>query len=1616
MKRLLRRRIALHFALLLLTISSAKGQEEGPVIEVMDHLGGFVNTAAVEDGLALVGQAQTISAYNVADAEFEAAGFLIMDFEAQELAIGDGFAAARYQNQNFVDLIDISDPDNLSLIRRFESGPDNHMVMGIAAQGSLLLLADHLIEDFDQKGEGRLRVFDLSDPNAPSELGSLAIQGAQRMAIDGSRIFLTSGTNFSRRELQVIDVADPANPSILGSLTMGQVDGIAAAGDFVYTTGSDTRLTIVDASNPANPFQRSQTALGDNGFLGLAVDGDVAYLGAFGGFFELVDVSNPDAPQQTASIKANDFGITSIRLFSSSLGTTALIADQFAKLIDVSDPAAPAVQSELLEPWEPLGMASDGENMYLGDGDRVYHFALQEGATEFRKVFDCANCLLLAVNGPRVYAATRDNEVLVLESNGDTPPQERGRYAAGDRIANMKVDGDRLYLLTGRNFNQDGKLEIVDVADAANPSRLARVDLPGRAFDVHFGDALPKVIFVSFDNVIEGTKGVLSIDVSTASDPDIIATIPAAESPLAIWLSGKTLLVGGSEENQRRWSIEVFDVSDPADPLLVASTGDDDSRLADITYVHPTIVATFPEFGMRRFELRKISGAKRDDKGGPDRVLESEITEVAKEEIPCPLDMIPGSTSATIFPIPTGDDDEPIVPTTATIAPFLYLNGGFSHEGEKSPSKGLFCTCLDTIPGKFDPNRPPELTLETSFPPGGRKCIPDSTDELIMANARLITNIADSWDVKSISFQSIGRLKEKLDGKTVFFPILKVRGRSVAGTVNSNAQGIVQTISFSINEKIAPASVLPMQLVYTFKFPSKVFDGRFMPCPIGDFFQFKVSSQVTLVSADPENKPPGVKNPPQVFTSPEHIITCVFNVLDQTPHIAIQEAVDKVEGKGVGELILVCPGVWTERVRVDKTVAIVSENTDPKLHEVRVAGGTPFTIAQVGVTIQGFSFFGGLQNKAIELAQPLGLLPARMTVSNNTFRDFAVAVDLAGFDLNIEENEFNNNGTAIRINPGGQKVKIKNNGIFVPKGAGGGRFNKGMELRKLIDSEVTDNKVQGSDRDLNVGIEAVNTKTSRFTNNIVSEGRVGIQLTGSRNNLLFENAVSGHKIGIFLENNSNDNRVSFNTVTGVANDGTAPTGAGAVIHNSSDVLLEFNNLFFTTFGVDVFKSDKVKVQFNQIIKANFVGVNGVLSNVVTQGNDYLNNGRDESIKATRRQRDVVFAVDGNGFGGLFLEGCTGIAYGNRFDNDSLDNIRCSDGTELVVRHNIFERPARFGLTNDDESILIDARGNWWGDASGPGGEGPGSGTAVGLNVDFSDFLDEAISLVAAAETDTAFVAAGTSASISFYFQNWERIGDNVNLSISDEQGWITGATNTSATLDSLGAGHAVEFIVPNDGSETQGNALRVQARSAGDAEQFDEAQVHLVGYTPALSSLFVLPDTVPLLPGELFPFDVIALDQHTKEIDPGIVNWTAQGGAIDDEGVFTAGAELGVFPVTAQLEGGLEARGFVEIVDAVVSVSEAFREEGLRGSVHSFAYPNPFSNETNIRFSLKQRGHVLISISDALGRVVATLTDQTLAAGSYAVRWKAAGFNSGSYFYRISTDDYTESRQILLAR
>ena len=81
--------------------------------------------------------------------------------------------------------------------------------------------------------------------------------------------------------------------------------------------------------------------------------------------------------------------------------------------------------------------------------------------------------------------------------------------------------------------------------------------------------------------------------------------------------------------------------------------------------------------------------------------------------------------------------------------------------------------------------------------------------------------------------------------------------------------------------------------------------------------------------------------------------------------------------------------------------------------------------------------------------------------------------------------------------------------------------------------------------------------------------------------------------------------------------------------------------------------------------------------------------------------------------------------------------------------------------------------------------------------------------------------------------------------------------------------------------------------------------------------------------------------------------------------------------------------------------------------------PNPFSNTTNISFFLSKSEKISISIFDITGRLVKTLTNEQMQAGSHEIKWSINDEHgntvpSGIYFLRFDTDGYNETKKLLI--
>jgi hypothetical protein len=79
-------------------------------------------------------------------------------------------------------------------------------------------------------------------------------------------------------------------------------------------------------------------------------------------------------------------------------------------------------------------------------------------------------------------------------------------------------------------------------------------------------------------------------------------------------------------------------------------------------------------------------------------------------------------------------------------------------------------------------------------------------------------------------------------------------------------------------------------------------------------------------------------------------------------------------------------------------------------------------------------------------------------------------------------------------------------------------------------------------------------------------------------------------------------------------------------------------------------------------------------------------------------------------------------------------------------------------------------------------------------------------------------------------------------------------------------------------------------------------------------------------------------------------------------------------------------------------------------------YPNPFNPTTNIEFAVPKAGNAIFKIYDINGKEVATYLNQKIDAGVYKVEFDGSNLPSGVYFYRLTVNDFTETKMMTLVK
>lgn len=84
-------------------------------------------------------------------------------------------------------------------------------------------------------------------------------------------------------------------------------------------------------------------------------------------------------------------------------------------------------------------------------------------------------------------------------------------------------------------------------------------------------------------------------------------------------------------------------------------------------------------------------------------------------------------------------------------------------------------------------------------------------------------------------------------------------------------------------------------------------------------------------------------------------------------------------------------------------------------------------------------------------------------------------------------------------------------------------------------------------------------------------------------------------------------------------------------------------------------------------------------------------------------------------------------------------------------------------------------------------------------------------------------------------------------------------------------------------------------------------------------------------------------------------------------------------------------------------------------------YPNPFNPATKINFEIPKSVNgelsmVILHVYDVTGRMIAELVNKQMEAGYYTVDFNAGNLSSGIYFYRLTMNDFVQTKKMVLMK
>jgi hypothetical protein len=566
------------------------GVDLNPHLVGMLHLPDWSYNMAASGELAVLAMDQRIAVIDVSNPMSpRVRGLLHLPISRHSAVAVHGSLASVMARDGGLYVVDVSDPSNPSAVGYLPDPQGPNGFWSVVGMG----------DGFAVVGGETLRVVDLSNPADPrvtseiaggvpfvvegnlvhgafgdaglhtlsveqgqlAEVARLGLGGdATSVAAVGDRAYVLVDHGSDGVRMRVVDVTDPAAPEALGGL---EVSGeIIAAFDDIVVIACVGGYYAINTEDGAHPFvERAIATPIQYGLDGGAVGRN---LGLFNGSFWILD---PRSDSRTADSTLP--AVFKRALGEALSGDRVVVADGNLTVIDIADAAQPIEMGAIQTPGFATGVAFESQRLLVADGElglSVFEIPVEGDVNEatLLATVDVGGEALRVASVDGVAYLTVDEAGLVVVDLADHTViatlnvglEGRNEFVRPRAVA---VSEDRVYVSYFSSFWEGhyGGLHVYDISSPRRPLFLGMATDSLHEWDLAVGD-----------DVVVGAAypwGFNVFDVSDPTDPDVIAQIdPISEAHGAAYLGGSRFVFADDLSG-----VFVADLSDPANPRIL---------------------------------------------------------------------------------------------------------------------------------------------------------------------------------------------------------------------------------------------------------------------------------------------------------------------------------------------------------------------------------------------------------------------------------------------------------------------------------------------------------------------------------------------------------------------------------------------------------------------------------------------------------------------------------------------------------------------------------------------------------------------------------------------------------------------------------------------------------------------------------------------------------------------------------------------------------------------------------------------------------------------------------------------------------------------------------------